>query len=706
MSDILNRIDLNSTSSSNAMPRPHDDMPVPRSFLQRQTQSNALVRKADKHPMMDGPQRFSPAKVCHDHASDSGLGSSISSSQGMMSEKGKVAAGQLSVQGFEPSALTTQSAITSSVSALQSNALGKRSLSALACKQVEALVMIPILKEERLKPFHPLVESIPQLVENKEIACLRDIEKTLLWLAPQRATSGTSYFRFCEFTIQCLHTSLYHINELDQRLPSDRPYTNGYFLDLIEQVRRHAAIIHESRNKNRAAGKARLALEGGMTKTGRPAELVTYKDGQAISMKTGQAYNGSTLKRNLSFNSADEGVVRSMARRKKNAPPMDINQKCSNCEKVFKRPCDLTKHEKTHSRPWKCTDKTCKYYEIGWPTEKERDRHINDKHSKSPSVYYCLFSPCPYQSKRESNCKQHMEKTHGWAYVRSKHNGKGLPKTTALATPQSSSMATPASASATLSTPATGSIQSPYESATGPAYSNPQFSFANPPAQTGAGDFQLFPEASPYRGSSSSASVYTGGASEFDPFPTGTAGLDAFQSQLENADPTGLLPPNMANVPLDVAIPDFAGAAMGFGGSPMTSTDSSSLDLEWSNMGAQNFNNELATTNMQMVTSQPAGGNAMQSYSEDPYMADPLAYTQFSQHLDEGFADLCERNYQTGKFENDFPLFQNPTYPSEPMNNALAGMGDPNAMFPTGQPQEQAGYYHQAWPAEVDISIY
>lgn len=44
--------------------------------------------------------------------------------------------------------------------------------------------MIPILKEERLKPFHPLVESIPQLVENKEIACLRDIEKTLLWLAP------------------------------------------------------------------------------------------------------------------------------------------------------------------------------------------------------------------------------------------------------------------------------------------------------------------------------------------------------------------------------------------------------------------------------------------------------------------------------------------------------------------------------------------
>lgn len=297
-----------------------------------------------------------------------------------------------------------------------------------------------------------------------------------------------------------------------------------------------------------------------------------------------------------------------------------------------------------------------------------------------------------------------MEKTHGWAYVRSKHNGKGLPKTT-LATPQSSSMATPASASATLSTPATGSIQSPYEPATGPAYSNPQFSFANPPAQTGAGDFQLFPEASPYQGSSSSASAYTGGASDFDSFPTSTTGLDAFQSQLENADPNGLIPPDMTNMPLDVAIPDFTGAAMGFGGSPMTSTDSSSLDLEWSNLGAQNFNNEFAATNMQMMTPQQVGGNAMQSYSEDPCMADPLAYTQFSQQFDEGFADLCDQNYQTSKFENDFPLFQNPTYPSEPMNNALAGMGDPNAMFPAQQ-QEQTGYYHQAWPAEVEINIY
>ncbi|PVH89242.1 hypothetical protein DL98DRAFT_647796 [Cadophora sp. DSE1049] len=94
------------------------------------------------------------------------------------------------------------------------------------------------------------------------------------------------------------------------------------------------------------------------------------------------------------------------------------------CNKEFKRACDLTMHEKTHSRPWKCPDKSCKYHEIGWPTEKELDRHHRDKHDALQPVFKCHYKPCPYQSKRESNCKQHMEKAHGWTYVRSKNKGK------------------------------------------------------------------------------------------------------------------------------------------------------------------------------------------------------------------------------------------------------------------------------------------
>jgi hypothetical protein len=163
------------------------------------------------------------------------------------------------------------------------------------------------------------------------------------------------------------------------------------------------------------------------------------------------------------FDDDDDDALRSMARRKKNAKP-EIHE-CSLCDKEFKRPCDLTKHLKTHERPWKCPDEKCKYFEHGWPTEKERDRHVNDKHSSEPSLYRCLFAPCPYTSKRESNCKQHMEKAHGWEYVRSKNNGKGRASMTRL--PQGSIPQSPASVMLTPNTPSilpSPSIQS-YSSA-------------------------------------------------------------------------------------------------------------------------------------------------------------------------------------------------------------------------------------------------
>lgn len=175
----------------------------------------------------------------------------------------------------------------------------------------------------------------------------------------------------------------------------------------------------------------RVSLHGGLTHNGKSAELVRHtSDGKTISLASGQELSpedlaSSTMKRPYSDIEGDlhDDVARSMARRKKGAKP-EIHE-CSLCDKEFKRPCDLTKHIKTHERPWKCTEESCKYYEYGWPTEKERDRHVNDKHSSAPSLYHCLFMPCPYTSKRESNCKQHMEKAHGWEYVRSKSNGKG-----------------------------------------------------------------------------------------------------------------------------------------------------------------------------------------------------------------------------------------------------------------------------------------
>ncbi|KAK8105636.1 hypothetical protein PG999_008995 [Apiospora kogelbergensis] len=66
------------------------------------------------------------------------------------------------------------------------------------------------------------------------------------------------------------------------------------------------------------------------------------------------------------------------------------------------------------NRPWKCPIPTCKYNKYGWPTEKDMSRHVKDKHSSAPAIYECLYTSCDYKSKRERNCKQHMEKEHGW----------------------------------------------------------------------------------------------------------------------------------------------------------------------------------------------------------------------------------------------------------------------------------------------------
>ncbi|MCJ1287150.1 copper-binding transcription factor [Xylographa opegraphella] len=409
------------------------------------------------------------------HTSDSGIGSTVSSSEVSLDgdharikqvyERCSSNKNSNNAISTDPSALNdacVQTGINGLTVATPGSVSGmQHTLSEYACRQIQKHLILPIIREDKLKDFHPLVSGIPYRVARKEITCLRDLEKVLLWLAPKWSASKTSFLNFCETSIQCIHTTVNHLNEHDQRRPTDRAYTNGYFLDLVEQVRQYATML--------AASRARLALEpakpeqpddeerlhlfGGLCQTGREAELVRTKNGRSISLRTGEEvfidYTSASyqhgIKRSASEDS-DEDVLRSMARRRKSAKPTvkDI-QKCNECNKAFKRPCDLTKHEKTHSRPWKCNDISCKYHSYGWPTEKERDRHVNDKHSSTPSMYKCQYSPCPYESKRESNCKQHMEKAHGWQYVRSKNNGKNGKKSQNGITPATPQVSTPGS---------------------------------------------------------------------------------------------------------------------------------------------------------------------------------------------------------------------------------------------------------------------
>jgi hypothetical protein len=473
------------------------------------------------------------------HASDSGLGSSVQSG----SLKRSTSTGLTSVSDDHcAKSIVAASAITRSAAAHPSTLENLPRMSIRASNKIHEHILKPLLAKQSLKDFHPIVRDCPRRIHEKEIVCLRDLEKTLVFMAPvsdlhiddvvggvahwfsrclkERSKTAKLYLDFCLTSIRCIQATVEFLNEREQTRPNDRPYTNGYFVDLVDQIRNYAQQVQASKEKEEKGealdemdaesyvnpckpidptepcdmhetqfqhmthfpGPApsinvlknsdansfsyrsdEVKLYGGLTRNGRPAELVRVKkNGKAISIATGEPIKmesieedekgGIQMKRSLSEEAAnDESILRSMARRKRSASAAELAPKrCREpgCTKEFKRSCDLTKHEKTHSRPWKCTEKSCKYHEYGWPTEKELDRHINDKHSASPVLYKCHYAPCPYKSKRESNCKQHMEKSHGWTYVRSKNNGKNRGSKagdSSLPTPQTSNHRTPES---------------------------------------------------------------------------------------------------------------------------------------------------------------------------------------------------------------------------------------------------------------------
>lgn len=405
------------------------------------------------------------AERSHDHASDSGLGTSLTGSK---FDQGSVLT----------SVTSAHSAITHSVSGQQAKG---PTLSEHGRQEIQKGIIDKLLAEESLKNFHPLVEDLPRRILNDTIKNLRDLEKTLIFLAPNHSATPESYQRFCERSIQLMVVTFDRLSTHDQRLPSDRPYTNYYFLDLMEQIRRYAAIMAATREKE-AKGEAldemdysrdeKIVLRGGLAHDGTPAELVREtKDGKVIPIVSeSDKASLSPFKRTFEDEELnDEEALRSMARRRKSEKPGDVMHVCRECKKEFKRPCDLTKHEKTHSRPWKCKETSCVYHTKGWPTEKECDRHWNDKHSAAPPQYACHHPGCTYVSKRESNCKQHMEKAHGWTYERSKSNGRkkapvkaSKPSVGNLQSPQSSH--SNFSGTSAFPTPATPFLASPFPS--------------------------------------------------------------------------------------------------------------------------------------------------------------------------------------------------------------------------------------------------
>lgn len=449
-----------------------------------QGESKTLVDKTFPFPdglrkhsvaMLDEPEkerrvlrpRSTLRRPARHHDSDSGLGTSVATSKDKATadsgKKGKTSS-------VKPSTITRSAAATTTLPGLSNRATNK------ICEHV----LKPLLAKPELKTFHPLVIDCPRRIKEKEILCLRDLEKTLLLIAPESTKSADLWLDFCLTTVHCIQATVEYLTDREQTRPRDPPYGSGYFIDLVEQLQIYAKQIADAKDKKPSGDSMdvnasdEIKLHGGIHVNGRPVQLVRVnKDGKAISLATGEPVEMDDdndgpvkVKRSASEEAADEDeIMRSMARRKKNASPEELApKKCREpgCTREFKRPCDLTKHEKTHSRPWKCPIESCKYHDYGWPTEKEMDRHCNDKHSIDPPMYKCLFPPCPYKSKRESNCKQHMEKAHGWQYVRTKTNGVGK-KTASKAgsvttrTPQIQGLPTP------ISNPSVGMATPPEE---------------------------------------------------------------------------------------------------------------------------------------------------------------------------------------------------------------------------------------------------
>ncbi|KIW92200.1 uncharacterized protein Z519_07184 [Cladophialophora bantiana CBS 173.52] len=368
------------------------------------------------------------------------------------------------------SSTVTRSAVTQSIAPPASRpTLRHPALSPSARKKIKDYIITPILREDRFEDFHPLVTALGSK-NNKAVRCLRDLEQSLIFQPLVSTLTATTrlltqsdvdyktlaisrqlYRVFGEFTIQLVVDTYQHLAESEQRRAADRPYDNGYFLDLVQQVNRLAAHIGSS-SRAQQAGTAEedddmaysiddeVTLEGGLGETGNEAELVRWKNGKGYSLRTGLPYAPTPGVKRASSEALDEDVARSMARRKKGYIPEIVEMKCSDptCDKIFTRKCDLAKHEKTHSRPFKCPETSCKYHELGLPTEKERERHINDRHSKNPVYYKCEF--CEFRTKRESNCKQHQEKKHGWHYERAKGKDKAVTKMTPAQTPRTPSM--------------------------------------------------------------------------------------------------------------------------------------------------------------------------------------------------------------------------------------------------------------------------
>jgi hypothetical protein len=253
---------------------PDEADPVPQGFLDHTVGTPALKSYGS---IMDGATSKESSAIGRrslrprhnrrpSRYSDSALGSSIGSSSG----KKAADAQATSVSNEEcTKSIVTASAITRSAAAHTSTIESLPRLSARASNRIHEHILKPLLAKSSLKDFHPIVKDCPRRIHGKEIVCLRDLEKTLIFMAPvsefqddvaggvahwfsrlkERTKTAALYLDFCLTSIRCIQATVEFLNDREQTRPHDRPYTNGYFVDLVDQIKQYAQQVQAAKEK-------------------------------------------------------------------------------------------------------------------------------------------------------------------------------------------------------------------------------------------------------------------------------------------------------------------------------------------------------------------------------------------------------------------------------------------------------------------------
>ena len=234
-------IDKTLSASKESSPEPtsskplrDNSLPIPRGVLTHTLDTIMGKGPAVERPVLS-PRTRRTRRTNRHHESDSGLGTSIATTP---TEKATLK---------KETTVTRTTAVTRSAAARSTTSDKISGLSSRATNRIIEHTLKPLLAKPAFKDFHPLVLECPKKIQDKEIVCLRDLEKTLLLVAPERTKTADLYLDFCLTTIRCIQATVEFLSDREQTQPRDLPYTSGYFIDLVDQIRNYAQQLADAK---------------------------------------------------------------------------------------------------------------------------------------------------------------------------------------------------------------------------------------------------------------------------------------------------------------------------------------------------------------------------------------------------------------------------------------------------------------------------